>query len=119
MKKIILLISLIISIYGISANIANAVNVDAVLQYNQGVDFYKIGQYDKALTAFRKAISLDPDYIDAYYNLGSVLEYMQQYDAALVVFKQIIVRRPQDYESIYKAAWLSTQLGNYAKAKEY
>lgn len=94
-------------------------NTEAMLQYNQGIDYYKTGQYDEAISAFRTAIRLDPNYIDAYYNLGSVLEYLQQYDAALSVFKQIIVRKPDDYDSVYKAAWLSHKLGEDQKAKTY
>lgn len=98
---------------------AAPVNTEAMLQYNQGIDFYKLGQYDEAINAFRTAIKIDPNYIDAYYNLGSVLEYLQQYDAALAIFKQIIVRKPDDYDSVYKAAWLSHKLGEDQKAKTY
>ena len=83
MKKIFTLLSVLI----LAANSAYALNTDAMLQYNQGIDAYKIGQYDQAITAFRAAIDLEPNYIDAYYNLGSVLEYLGQYDAALSVFK--------------------------------
>ncbi len=92
---------------------------EAKLQYNQGVDYYKIGQYDKAMASFRQAISIDPNYIDAYYNLGTILEYLKQNDNALDVFKQIIVRNPNDYESVYKAADLSVKLGQPEKAKSY
>lgn len=95
------------------------VNTEAMLQYNQGIDYYKTGQYDQSIECFRNAIRIDPNYIDAYYNLGSVLEYLKQYDAALAVFKQIIVRKPDDYDSIYKAAWLSYKLGEPQKAKTY
>jgi len=98
---------------------AAEINTDAMLQYNHGIDCYKIGQYDEAVDSFREAIRLDPNYIDAYYNLGSVFEYLQQYDAALAVFKQIIVRKPDDYDSVYKAAWLSYQLGDAQRAKTY
>lgn len=117
MKKILILFA--ISILAATTTFAAESNTDAMLQYNQGIDFYKIGQYDKAITCFKSSINLDPDYIDAYYNLGSILEYLGQYDAALAVFKQIIVRQPSDYDSVYKAAWLSFQLGEYAKAKTY
>ena len=117
MKKIFILFAILI----LSTTAINAaeVNTDAMLQYNNGIDYYKIGQYDEAIGAFRTAIRLDPNYIDAYYNLGSVLEYLQQYDAALAVFKQIIVRKPDDYDSVYKAAWLSYKLGENQKAKTY
>ena len=92
---------------------------EAKLEYNKGIDLYKVGQYDKSMAAFRRAIDLNPDLIDAYYNLGSILTYLGQDDAALTVFKQIIVRKPDDYESVYKAAELSQKLGHYDKAKSY
>lgn len=92
---------------------------EAKLEYNMGVDFYKVGQYDRAMASFRQAINIDPNYIDAYYNLGSILEYLHQDEAALAVFKQIIVRKPDDYDSVYKAAKLSSKLGQPDKAKTY
>lgn len=116
-KKIFILLTVLF--LSASKLIAAPINTEAILQYNQGIDYYKIGQYDEAVTAFRTAIKIDPNYIDAYYNLGSVLEYLQQYDAALAVFKQIIVRKPDDYDSVYKAAWLSCKLGETQKAKMY
>lgn len=118
MKKILILF-VILFLAAPKLFAAPPISTEAILQYNQGIDYYKIGQYNDAITAFRNAIHIDPDYIDAYYNLGSVLEYLQQYDAALVVFKQIIVRQPNDYDSVYKAAWLSYKLGEYDKAKTY
>jgi len=117
MKKLLVLLAILISTATLT--MAAEPSTDAILQYNQGIDFYKTGQYDEAIDSFRCAIKLDPNYIDSYYNLGLVLEYLQQYDAALVVFKQIIVRKPDDYDSVYKAAWISTQLHEYKKAKTY
>lgn len=121
MKKIFILLTILILATSCAPNSAFTAEstTEAMLQYNQGIDYYKIGQYDQAIAAFRKAIRLDPNYIDAYYNLGSVLEYLEQYDAALAVFKQIIVRKPEDYDSVYKAAWLSYKLGEMQKAKTY
>lgn len=117
MKKIFILLTIFLfTAYYVKAG---EINTEAMLQYNRGIDCYKIGQYDEAIQSFRNAVKIDPNYIDAYYNLGSVLEYLQQYDAALAVFKQIIVRKPDDYDSVYKAAWLSYKLGENQKAKTY
>lgn len=96
-----------------------AITTDAKLQYNKGIDYYQLGQFEESASCFKKAIELDPNYIDAYYNLGSILEYLKQDEAALNVFKQIILRKPDDYESVYKAAALSKKLGEYEKAKMY
>lgn len=118
MKKLLIILTIIL-LATPTLLAAPPISTEAILQYNQGIDYYKIGQYNEAIAAFREAIRIAPDYIDAYYNLGSVLEYLQQYDAALVVFKQIIVRQPNDYDSVYKAAWLSYKTGEYDKAKLY
>ncbi len=114
-KKILtaFLLSLSLSAY------AAEIPVDAKLDYNQGIDFYKLGMYERAIESFRSAIRTYPDYIDAYYNLGTVLEYLKQYSEALVVFKQIYLRDPNDYEVLYKLASLSAKLEDYTKAAEY
>ena len=117
MKK--LFLTLIILISAVNITFAAEISNEAKLQYNQGVDYYRLGQYDKAMAAFRQAIAIEPNYIDAYYNLGTILEFIKQDDAALVVFKQIIVRNPNDYDAVYKAAVLSQKLGQTDKAKEY
>ena len=95
------------------------ITTDAKLEYNKGIDYYQLGQYDNAITAFRNAVDLDPNYIDAYFNMGSLLEYLKQDEEALNAFKQIILRQPEDYESVYKAAEISKRLGYEDKAKMY
>ena len=116
--KKLLITLLILSSFAVMPVFSNDIT-EAKLEYNKGIDFYKIGQYDKSMESFRKAIELDADYIDAYYNLGSILEYLKQDEAALTVFKQIVVRKPSDYEAVYKAAEISIRLGQPEKAKSF
>lgn len=116
-KKILLL--LIVAVSAVNISFAAEISTEAKLQYNKGVDMYRVGRYEEAIDAFRKATEISPDYIDAYYNLGSILEFIKQDDAALSVFKQIILRKPTDYEAVYKAAALSVKLGQPDQAKSY
>lgn len=116
--KDLLIISASAAIFSILPVLADA-TTEAKLEYNKGIDFYKIGQYDRSMEAFRRAIDLDPEYIDAYYNLASILDYLGQDEAALTVFKQIVVRKPTDYDAVYKAAELSYKLGQKDKAKSF
>lgn len=118
MKKLLIIALLCIGIPAFAEPLYNTSN-EAKLEYNQGIDYYKNGQYDRSMGAFRRAIELDPNYIDAYYNLGTILEYLKQDESALDTFKQIIVRKPDDYESLYKAANLSYKLGNADNARKY
>ncbi len=92
---------------------------EAKMYYNQGVDFYRAGQYAQSVNSFRKAIGVDANYIDAYYNLGVILRQMNDNAEALSVFKQIMVRKPDDFEAVYNAAELSLKLGQADNAKKY
>lgn len=114
-KKILvlLLVSLTIPAYALE------VPVDAKLDYNQGIDFYKLGMYERAMESFRSAIRTFPDYTDAYYNLGTILEYLKNYSEATSVFKQIYLRNPNDYEVLYKLANLAAKQEDYTSAAKY
>ncbi len=115
LKKILIIFILLLLPVFASAEIAN----EARLDYNKGLDYYKIGQYEKAAEYFRSAVNVSPDFIDAYYNLGSIYEFLGQYQAALTVFEQIFIRQPSDYEAVYKAAAVAFKLGQYEKAMQY
>ena len=109
----ILMLSMSLSVY------AAEIPVDAKLDYNQGIDFYKLGMYERAIECFRSATRTYPDYIDAYYNLGTVLEYLKHYAEAINAYKQVYVRNPNDYEVIYKLAFLNSKIEDYAKTREF
>ena len=98
---------------------AAEIPIDAKLDYNQGIDFYKLGMYERAIESFRSAIKTYPDYIDAYYNLATILEYLKQYAEALNIYKQVYLRNPNDYEVIYKLALMSSKIEDYTKAADY
>lgn len=114
-KRIVAILILSLGLCSYAAEIP----VDAKLDYNQGIDFYKLGMYERAIESFRSAIRAYPDYIDAYYNLGTVLEYLKQYSEALSIYKQVYTRNPNDYEVIYKLAFVSSKLEDYDKTREY
>lgn len=96
-----------------------AIPIDAKLEYNNALDMYKLGKYEDAIACLRTAIRLYPDFIDAYYNLGSILDYLNQGDEAIYVLKQIISRKQDDYEAAYKIAQISVKLGDKRTASEY
>ena len=116
-KKIFATIALSLSIS--ASALAAEVPVAAKLDYNQGIDFYKLGMYERAIECFRSAVRTYPDYVDAYYNLGTILEYLKNYSEATVVFKQVYLRNPNDYEVVYKLANLAAKQEDYTKAAEY
>ena len=95
------------------------VETDAKLEYNKGIDFYNSGQFDEAVDCFRKAIDLEPNYIDAYYNLGMTFDYLKQYEASLSMFKELLARKPDDYDAVFRAALVSYKLDLPEQSKAY
>ena len=73
---VVLMLSLFFAVPCHSAEIP----MDAKLDYNQGIDFYKLGMYERAIESFRSAIRTYPDYTDAYYNLGLLYIDKLKYD---------------------------------------
>jgi len=56
------------------SNLAKAIEKDpnnAMLQFVLGTAMDQLGKSDGAVEAYKKAIQIDPEYADAYYNLGA------------------------------------------------
>jgi len=87
-----------------------------VYYYNLGVLILEEDKYEEAVDLFQSAIELDPDYSDAYYNLGvayvnwgvelrekAVAErddedkrYLEKFELALPNLQRVIEDRPND-----------------------
>jgi protein O-GlcNAc transferase len=64
----------IIYIYKVSYETAISLRPDfAIAHGNLASCYYDMRDYDKAISLFRYAISLEPNYPDAYNNLGNYL----------------------------------------------
>ena len=93
--------------------------IDAKLEYNNALDRYRQGNYEDAIASLRTAIRICPDYIDAYYNLGAILDYLNQTDEAISVYKQILNRDEKEFEAVYKIAKLAIKSGDKVEASRY
>ncbi|MCC6286879.1 MAG: tetratricopeptide repeat protein [Chitinophagaceae bacterium] len=56
---------------------------DSFLNHALALEYEKLGDYDHALTLFKKILERDPDYIGSYYHLGKLLEIRNDYKAAM------------------------------------
>lgn len=66
--------------------------------YNdQGVHLHMAGLITRAITSYQRAISLNPDYAQAHYNLATAYEDILEYDKALVEYQTAIRADPQLY----------------------
>lgn len=87
--------------------------------YNLGLKSYEQGDLESAVSYFKRAIDLDPDFIDAYFNLGAIYKKQKNYPLAINAFERAVSINPEDFEASYELAGSYLQEKNYKKAKKY
>ena len=65
-----------------------------------GIALKHQGKLDEAIEAFKKAVSLKPDFADGYNNIGVALQDQGKLDEAIVSFNKAIRIKP-DYAEAY------------------
>jgi tetratricopeptide (TPR) repeat protein len=66
-----------------------------------GASAIQIGKLDEAIEAYKKCISLKPNYVDAYLNLGVAYKNQGKFDEAIEVYKTCILLKP-NYAAAYE-----------------
>ena len=67
--------------------------------YEKSEEYYEDGKYDLAVTAFSKAIQLDPDDASAYHERGASYADLGQYQTAIADFTKAIQLEPDNPDS--------------------
>ena len=76
------------------------------------------GMLDQAVNAYKKAILIKPDYVDAHYNMGIALQDLGDYEKSIKAYKKAISLKP-DYADAYCNMGISLHdLGDYNKSVE-
>jgi Tfp pilus assembly protein PilF len=70
------------------------------LLYNAlGLVYMKRNSIGKALTYFRKAVELDPDFVEARLNLGFTVLGFRKYEDAAQSFEAVLKQQPKNYDA--------------------
>ncbi|MCG8686041.1 MAG: DUF115 domain-containing protein [Desulfobacterales bacterium] len=80
--------------------------------------YYSMNDLDMTLENLKKAIAIQPQYLEAWYNLGDDLQNAQQYDKALKVFEQGFLSMPQQINFLKKMGDCYTVMGETQAAQE-
>ncbi|MEO5358217.1 MAG: tetratricopeptide repeat protein [Nitrospirae bacterium YQR-1] len=75
--------------------------------------------YKAALACFNKAVTLKPDYGDAYVNLGNILFFIGRYEKAIESFNAAIQTRPYFPEAYNGIGVVLMKNGKYQEAAAY
>lgn len=93
--------------------------VDATVLYNKGIDLYEQNKIDESIETFKKAISINPDFYEAYYNLARIQESEGKTQDAIKSYEQLLKIKPDDYESTYKFGEFLYKKGYLSKSLTY
>ena len=58
---------------------------------------YETKNFDEAITCYKKATELDPDFASAYYNLGIIYAAQGMLDEAVSAYKKVLTIKPDYY----------------------
>ena len=89
---------------------------DATVLYNKGIDLYEQDKVEQSIATFKKAISIAPDFYEAYYNLARIQEASGKTQDAITSYEGLLKIAPNDYESAYQFGELLYKKGYLSKA---
>ena len=81
----------------------------ATEQFQLGNTHYEAGRWEQAITAYQKAIELDPNYQAAYANLGVTYYQQHQFNLAASQYEKALELNPEDGEVAYNLGVLYLQ----------
>lgn len=98
-------------------NVTIAKNPSAWIAHNNlGILLYRKGDYDEAITQYRKVMTLEPSFSDVYINLGAVFLKKGQIDRAIESFNQAVKLTPRDARAHYCLGESFASKGRYDEA---
>ncbi|HOU13899.1 MAG TPA: tetratricopeptide repeat protein [Anaerolineae bacterium] len=78
--------------------------------------YLSMGEYDKAIQEYGKALELDPTFTPAYYDRGLAHAQRQHYADAVADFSQVIALDPQHADAYYNRGLVYARQGAFAQA---
>lgn len=90
---------------------------DAPLTYWRGMAYWQLGEADRALQDFRRAIELDPDNFEAHRGADRILSAQQRWEEILEMWDRYIERTPASAEAYFERGGTHFHKGDLAAAQ--
>jgi tetratricopeptide (TPR) repeat protein len=90
-----------------------APKIAALANFRIGNVLMAQGKFDMAANMFQRAITLVPDYADAYNNFGEALGELKQFTKAIDAFNRAVALDPKLLKARYNIAVSYDRLGNF------
>jgi len=95
---------------------AIGINPLPVTFLNLGHAFVALKNFGKAVESYQKAISLDPQYIDAYMTLGRVLSSLNHKNESILCYQQVISINPENFSAYNSLGLIYRGMDKYSEA---
>jgi superkiller protein 3 len=88
---------------------------DIPFYISYGLNYLKIGEYDKSIEVWSKITEKDPKNAAALNNIGTAFMMKNQVEDAVAIFKKSVEGNPEDQLSKNNLAWAMEELGKLKK----
>lgn len=92
--------------------------MEAIKQHQEGTKLMLEKKYQEAVEFLKKALTLNPEFSEAYYNLGLSYERLGEYNDAIENLNEAIKRSPDDANAHYALGYSYFQKRKYKQAVE-
>ena len=93
---------------------------DDGIYYNLGIVYEKMKKIPKSeRKPMKKTVEIEPDAMDAVYNLGLVYTELQEYDRAIECFEQVISSDVEDSNSYFNIGLVYFKKKDFLQAIDY
>ena len=86
--------------------------------YKDATAYHDLGEFEQAISEYRKAITLNPNSPIIYNKLGVAYSELKQYDAALDVYQKALALSPMTAELHYNVGLVHLKQGDLPRALE-
>jgi len=87
--------------------------------YDQAVDCIADGKVDEAVQHYRAAISLDPQFADAWEGLSMALADLEQWEEALAAAQKVVELNPDEQLGYTNVSRIYQRAGNVPEAEAW
>jgi len=95
------------------------VKEEAKAYRDEGYRLQALGDYERALVYYQKAVQMDPDFVEVYNDIGVVQEALGNDDRALTMYEKVLEMNPGYLPAYTNLAFLYERKGNIEKASYY
>jgi len=92
--------------------------IEAVKEHSRGTEQMLAKKYKEAIEYFKRAIDLNPDFSEAYYNLGIAYEELGKHEDSIETLKKAIRLAPENANAHYALGYAYYQLKRYKDATD-